>query len=126
MSETRARPHRFQASPRPKVKVEGAVVVSGATALQRPELARRFGLATLEVDSRVEGYLIGGLEALQSRLRLGPSEEGAVLLRHVSDDVDPSALLGTDPLVVPALMDSDDTRERAAGRDVLEGLLKRV
>lgn len=126
LAETRARSHRFHASPRAKEKVKGMVVAAGVTALQRQELARRFGLVALEVDSRVEGYLIGDLVALQSRLRLEPSEEGAVLVRHVPEDVDPSALLGTDPLVALDLMDSDDTRERAAGRDVLERLLKHV
>lgn len=31
------------------------MMVSGVAALQWPELARRFGLATLELDSRVAG-----------------------------------------------------------------------
>lgn len=52
---------------RVEVKVQGAGVVSGVTALQRAELACRFGLATLDVDSRMEGCLIGDLETLQSQ-----------------------------------------------------------
>lgn len=77
-------------------------------------------------DSRVEGYLIGDLAALQSRLRLESSAGGEVLIRLVPAEVDPSALLEADTLVALDLMDSDDPRERAAGRDVLDGMLRHV
>ena len=90
------------------------------------DLARRFGLAAVEGSQRVEGYLLGDFEALQTRLRLDPSAEGEVVIRHVPANVDPSALLGTETVVALDLMDSDNVRERAAGREALDRLLHRV
>lgn len=101
-------------------------MVSGVSALEQEDLARRLGLAAGEEHRWVDGYLLGDLEALQSRLRLEPSAEGEVVIRHVPADVDPSRLLGTETVVALDLMDSDDVRERAAGRDALERLLQRV
>lgn len=126
LAENRAQPHRFHASPRARVKLADVLVASGVSALEQQDLARRFGLAPVEGSQRVEGYLLGDFEALQSRLRLDPSAEGEVVIRHVPVHVDPSALLGTETVVALDLMDSDDVRERAAGREVLDRLLHRV
>lgn len=126
LAENRARPHRIHASPRARSKLADVLVPSGVAALEQSDLARRFGLAAVEGSQRVEGYLLGDFEALQSRLRLDPSAEGEVVIRHVPANVDPSALLGTETVVALDLMDSDNVRERAAGREALDRLLHRV
>lgn len=126
LAEKRARPHRFHASPRARAKLADALVASGVSALEQTDLARRFGLAAVEGSQRVEGYLLGDLEALRLRLRLNPSAGGEVVIRHMPADVDPSALLDTEAVVALDLMDSDDVRERAAGREALDRLLHRV
>jgi len=103
-----------------------STVPSGVSALDQSDLARRFGLAAVEGNQREEGYLLGDLEALQSRLRLDASAAGEVVIRHIPAPVDPSALLRTETVVALDLMDSDDVRERAAGREALDRLLHRV
>lgn len=126
LAENRARPHRFHASPRARAKLADVLVPSGVSALDQSDLARRFGLAAVEGNQREEGYLLGDLEALQSRLRLDASAAGEVVIRHIPAPVYPSALLRTETVVALDLMDSDDVRERAAGREALERLLHRV
>lgn len=126
LAEQRAAVRRFHASPRARERVRGVLFPSGVSALVAGDVARRFGLTPGGDDRRVEGYLVGDLDAVVSTLRLEPSAVGDVVVRRVPGGVDPAPLLGGDAVVALDLMDSDDARERAAGRDALERMLRHV
>lgn len=117
---------RYAAVPRARTRLTGLLTPAGTDVLTDPLVASRFGLAVIDGDTRLEGYFAGDRGALQRRLRLTSAPEGDVTIRYVTDDLSVEHLYGTDALTALDLMDSDDIRERAAGRDVLERLLGRV
>ena len=105
--------------------LSGAITASAEAGLQIVRLSSVCPPSAVRPHIQ-EGYLLGDLEALQSRLRLDASAAGEVVIRHIPAPVDPSALLRTETVVALDLMDSDDVRERAAGREALDRLLHRV
>lgn len=120
----RAESMRFHASERAVGRVMAALVPTGVSAIADEATAGGFGLAAVTVETRVDGYLRGGLESLIARARLTPEASGNVTVRLLPDGLTVDHLLGGRPVVALDLMDSDDVRERASGREILEGLLR--
>lgn len=119
----RATTHRFHAPPRARALLEAALRPAGVSVVAQPEAARRFGLAGVEQDGRIEGYLVGDLTRLVRRCRLRSDAGGEVTVRHLPSDLGLVDVWGSVPLTALDLMDSADPRERARGRDVLDELL---
>lgn len=101
----------------------GEVVQTGTSAVAEDAgVARRFGLASGQ--ARVDGYIgLGRADFIAGDFALVADPAGEIVLReadlhHVTQDgVTPPAVVALD------LMDSLDTRERSAGRRVLDELL---
>lgn len=122
----RAEVHRFHASERALVRLSGAVDPTGISVVAGEAEARRFGLAAVSTEKRVDGYFRGSLEALIRRCRLSPDPSGNATVRLLPEGLSIDHLLGSTPVVALDLMDSDEIRERASGRDMLEELIREI
>ncbi len=89
------------------------------TSIARDTVAGRFGLAGALDEETLERYWAGSVESLLERIPLANDEAGGVLVRFVDDPGLVSRAVGSDAVIALDLMDSDDIRERGAGRDTL-------
>lgn len=124
LASNRAKVHRFHASERGLTRLVRYLEPTGISGVADEVRARRFGLAAMPVEDRVEGYFQDGLEDLIRRCHLKPDPIGNVTIRTTSDLGIIERALGSVPLIAVDLMDSDEVRERARGRDVLEESLR--
>ncbi|NLE80628.1 MAG: hypothetical protein GX610_13785 [Rhodococcus sp.] len=118
----RARVHRFRVHTSAIAKVEEQLIVTGDSALSNPTLASRFGLTAGR--DRVDGYTTDAeLKWLVDTFGLVADPCGNATVRVVrhtdafGNGHTPLAAIATD------VMDSLSTRERSAGRRVLQELL---
>ncbi|GAA1365748.1 hypothetical protein GCM10009596_30210 [Arthrobacter rhombi] len=125
LARQRSAVRRFHASPRASTRLAGLIEPSGVMAVAAASRAARFGLAGVRSESRIEGYWTGRLEDLLSTVPLRPDAGGNVVIR-LAEEAHMKRAIGTDVLVALDLMDSDDVRERGAGRNVLEEYLHHV
>lgn len=123
LTARRAEVHRFHASDGALRRLSGALVATGISAAAEETVARRFDLAAVIAEKRLEGYLQGDLSVLIEQYRLAPDPAGNATVRLLPDLMAIDHLLGSVPVVAVDLMDSDDSRERSRGREVLRGLL---
>jgi excisionase family DNA binding protein len=124
LAAKRAEPHRFHASDRALLRLSRSLSPTGVSAVANEAAARRFGLAAVTSEKRVDGYLRGNLEELTRRCRLTPDPSGNATVRLLPGGLPVDHLLGSTPVVAIDLMDSAETRERGRGRDMLEGMLR--
>lgn len=122
LARGRAAVKRFHASPRASERLARLIKPSGVSAVAGKSRANRFGLAGVRRETRIEGYWGGEIEELLSRVPMQTDAGGNVVLRLAAAALTGSAV-GTDVLVALDLMDSDDVRERGAGRRILDGAL---
>ncbi|XKH58696.1 helix-turn-helix domain-containing protein (plasmid) [Citricoccus nitrophenolicus] len=123
LARGRARTGRFRASPRAVGRVATMAQATGDSALSNEAVAFRFGLTSACSDSRFDGYLTDSLDRVISRARLQQDPTGNVILRQLSDMKLAERALGSDALIALDLMDSDDVRERSAGRHKIQELI---
>lgn len=114
---------RFSAGPRVRSSLAGILVPTGVSSIVRDTVANRFGLAGVLEEDRLEGYWVGSIESLLARIPMTLDEVGGVLVRFVDDQDLVSGAVGSDAVIALDLMDSDDIRERGAGRDVLQRMI---
>lgn len=123
LARGRAQVGRFRASPRALSRVVSMASPTGDSALADDDVAFRFGLAAARNDSQFDGYLTHSLDRVISSARLKQDPSGNVTLRVLRDRNLAERVLGSDALIALDLMDSDDVRERAAGRRRIEDLI---
>lgn len=126
LARGRARTQRFHASQRALGRLASLALPTGDAALYDSGIAGRFGMAAPPVKDRFDGYLTVSLDdaVAQGRLRLDPS--GNVILRELPDPNLVDGRVGTDAVIALDLMDSDDVRERSAGRERINELLRAI
>jgi len=117
---------RFSAGPRVRSSLAGNLTPSGVSSIAQDTVAERFGLAGVLEENRLEGYWVGSIESLLARIPLALDEVGGVLVRFVDDPELISGAVGSDAVIALDLMDSDDIRERGAGRDALQRMIDDV
>ncbi|MHC5560863.1 hypothetical protein [Kocuria sp. U4B] len=114
----RAQTRRMTQTRRRPAALKEALMLSGRSALENPEVAARFGL-TGGQSQIIEGYLRGDvLEEALTRFGLVADAEGEVFL-HVSDEVPVDSIITT----ALDLVERGTTRERAAAHGVLQAVL---
>lgn len=123
LARGRARVKRFHASPRALSRVVSLALPTGDSALADDDVAIRFGLAEARNDSHFDGYLTASLDRAVSSARLREDPSGNVTLRELPTWNLAERVLGSDALIALDLMDSDDVRERSAGRQRIEDLI---
>ncbi|WP_240630135.1 helix-turn-helix domain-containing protein [Specibacter cremeus] len=122
LSRNRSTCRRYQGTPDAVDVLRSHLLPSGAAAMGVDEIAERFGLAV--GDAAVEGYVAeGDATELEAALGLRADTEGNVVIREVTATA--AFRGGQVPVAAIALdlMESPATRERSAGRRVLEELL---
>lgn len=122
LARKRCEVKRFHASPRASERLAHLIEPGGVSALADGTRSRRFGLAGVRSEGRVEGYWDGRLADLLFQVPMQLDGNGNVVLRLVEKAAMGRAK-GADVLVALDLMDSDDVRERGAGRDTLNRFL---
>lgn len=122
LARKRCEVKRFHASPRASVRLAQLIEPSGVSALSDGTRSKNFGLAGVREEGRVEGYWDGRLAVLLSQVPMQLDANGNVVLRLVAKAAMGRAG-GTNALIALDLMDSDDVRERGAGRDTLNRFL---
>lgn len=86
----------------------------------------RFVIAVYQNESRFEGHWTRTVEALLKRVPMTLDETGGVRVRIAEvSEISPHAV-GSDAVMALDLMDSDDIRERGAGRNMLRMLIAHV
>ncbi|WP_454195887.1 hypothetical protein [Nocardia sp. Marseille-Q1738] len=122
LARRRARTHRLSGWDESVEGILDCLVASGVSALERKDLAARFGLA--ESSRGIEGYVLDeDFETVVNGFGLiADGGERDVVVRVTTSNVfaDEQAPLAA---VAVDLMDSLDTRERSAGARVLQELL---
>lgn len=126
LAVNRAKAHRFQASTRAADRLSLSLSPTGVSTVSDERVARRFGLVGVTSEKRVDGYSRGSLEELIRQCRLKPESNGNATIRILPEGLDIDHLLGSTPVVAVDLMDSDEVRERASGRDMLKELIHGV
>lgn len=124
LARGRCHTSRYHASPRALDRLTALAHPTGVSVLATDGGARRFGMAAVTTEHRFDGYVLGDkvdMAVNRCRLRLDPA--GNVTLRALDAAGLADRVLGSDALVSLDLMDSDDVRERAAGREMLDRLL---
>ncbi|GAA1856528.1 hypothetical protein GCM10009715_00340 [Paeniglutamicibacter psychrophenolicus] len=114
---------RFSAGPRVRSGLAGNLVPTGISSIAEDTVADRFGLAGVLEEDRLEGYWVGSIESLLDRVPMALDEVGGVLVRFVDSPDLISGAVGSDAVIALDLMDSDDIRERGAGRDTLQRII---
>lgn len=116
----RARTMRMTQTRRRAEALEGALAVTGRSALKHGNTAARFGLAGGDSDI-VEGYVLcGDLDEVITRFGLEVEAEGEVFL-HVSDQAAVTSMITT----ALDLYELGTARERSAAHEVLQSALHR-
>lgn len=114
---------RFSAGPRVRSALAGFLAPTGVSSIAEENVADRFGLVGVLDEDRLEGYWTGSVESLLDQIPLASDESGGVLVRFVDDPELISGTVGSDAVIALDLMDSDDIRERGAGRDTLQRII---
>lgn len=114
---------RFSAGPRVRSSLADILTPTGVSSIVQDTVADRFGLAGVLEEDRLEGYWAGSLESLLDRIPIASDEAGGVLVRFVDSPDLISGAVGSDAVIALDLMDSDDIRERGAGRDTLQKII---
>lgn len=114
---------RFSAGPRVRSSLAGMLLPTGVSSTAQDTVAGRFGLAGGLDKDRLEGYWAGSVESLLERIPLANDEAGGVLVRFVDDPGLISGAVGSDAVIALDLMDSDEIRERGAGRETLQRII---
>ncbi|MEV7607781.1 DNA-binding protein [Paenarthrobacter sp. NPDC089322] len=121
LARKRARTHRFRGTADVIERLREHVLATGVSAMADDAIAHRFELAGSR--GTADGYVMfDDADALKEAYGLIDDPEGNVILREVTTS---SAFADGVPLAAVALdlLESPATRERAAGRRVLEELL---
>lgn len=126
LAARRAETRRFHASHGALLRLSRSLIPTGVSAAAEEAVARRFGLAAVAAEKRLDGYLRGDLSTLIEQYRLDSDPAGNAIVRLLPDLLPIDHLLGSVPVVAVDLMDSADVRERGRGRDVLKELLDDV
>lgn len=114
----RAQTRRMTQTRRRPAALKDALMLSGRSALENPEVAARFGLAGGQ-SQIIEGYLRRDeLEEVLTRFGLVADAEGEIFL-HVSDEVPVDSAITT----ALDLVERGTTRERTAAHGVLQSAL---
>jgi len=114
----RAQTRRMTQTRRRPAALKAALMLSGRSGLEDPQVAARFGLAGGE-SPIIEGYLHRDeLEEVLTRFGLVADAEGEVFL-HVSDEAPVDSLVTT----ALDLIERGTTRERRAAHGVLQSVL---
>ncbi|MGB9034464.1 hypothetical protein BLJ79_17080 [Arthrobacter sp. UCD-GKA] len=114
---------RFSAGSRVRSSLTGMLLPTGVSSIAQESVAGRFGLAGVLDEDRLEGYWTGSAESLLDQIPLANDETGGVLVRFLDDPELVSGAVGSDAVIALDLMDSDDIRERGAGRDTLQRII---
>ncbi|MDQ0092464.1 helix-turn-helix domain-containing protein [Paeniglutamicibacter psychrophenolicus] len=114
---------RFRGGSRVRSSLAGKLLPTGVSSIAQDTIADRFGLAGAFEEDRLEGYWVGSIESLLDRIPMALDEVGGVLVRFVDDHELISGAVGSDAVIALDLMDSDDIRERGAGRDALQRMI---
>ncbi|MCM3689059.1 helix-turn-helix domain-containing protein [Kocuria rosea] len=114
----RAQTQRMTQTRRRPAALKDALMLSGRSALDNPQVAARFGLAGGE-SQIIEGYLHQDeLEEVLTRFGLVADAEGEVFL-HISEEVPVDSIITT----ALDLVERGTTRERAAAHGLLQAAL---
>ncbi|MGG5173388.1 helix-turn-helix domain-containing protein [Pseudarthrobacter sp. J1738] len=115
---------RYRLAPAGVVRAADYVLPTGTTALKNGELAERFGLAEVRTDV-LEGYLDKNTAPLiVDGLSLVEDPKGKVVLRIVGEKHNLKTPRTPDVVVAVDLMESSNSRERAAGEHMLARILE--
>lgn len=123
-ARNRATVRRFHATPDTISRLREYVAATGGTALQDADVAAVFGLAS--GGGFLDGYVsMGVADEMAASFHMEEGAKGNVTLREMDFE---DALGGDMPIAAIALdlAESVATREHAAGRSVLEKLLKQL
>ncbi|WAP51426.1 helix-turn-helix domain-containing protein [Arthrobacter sp. ATA002] len=122
LARRRASVRRFRATPDVVHLLRNHLLLSGAAAMGNDDLAERFGLTGGAAVA--EGYaLVGDANALRDAYGLIENQQGNVVIREVASSAPFAG--GKVPLAAVALdlLESAGTRERSAGRRVIQEML---
>ncbi len=123
LARKRSKSHRFRGVQGALERLEPLLVLTGASALADDRVAERFELAG-GGGGGIEGYaLAGDADKFKKALGLAEDPRGNIVIHETAFTEAVTAPLAPLAVVATDLMGSLGTRERSAGRRVLEELL---